>query len=231
LPAPWKHRAGFLVLATQARGGGHDAQSLDQKEPGHEPVSIRGQRLVWRRARLRRGRSAAARQNQHAQAPAPSQTPRVSGPPPPRSPVEEARRQARPAGVSRPTSAAERFLNSFETLSERVTAFVSSHWGTLTACGFLIVGSAVFLTDRGATVSATLENFLTLMSLALLFLLQRSQTKATLSLQVKLNELLRAMQESDNHLINIERLSEDELRHLHDRYQTLHDERWTSRED
>jgi low affinity Fe/Cu permease len=36
-----------------------------------------------------------------------------------------------------------------------------------------------------------------------------------LSLHMKLNELLRALHEPDNHLINIERLSEEELRELH----------------
>jgi hypothetical protein len=38
---------------------------------------------------------------------------------------------------------------------------------------------------------------------------------------MKLNELLRALHEPDNHLINIERLSEEELRELHARYEKL----------
>jgi len=58
---------------------------------------------------------------------------------------------------------------------------------------------------------------MTAVSLAFLFLIQRSQTKSTLSLQVKPNELLRSLNEPDNHLINIERLSEDELKELRDR--------------
>jgi len=115
-------------------------------------------------------------------------------------------------------------LRKFEELSENVTGLVSGHWGTLTACLFLLVGTIVFMSDR-STFANFAEQLMTMFSLALLFLLQRSQTKATLSLQVKLNELLRATHTSDNHLINIERLSEDELKELHDRYQRLHDER------
>jgi low affinity Fe/Cu permease len=121
-------------------------------------------------------------------------------------------------------SAVSRLLRSFEKFSENITDAVSSHWGTLTAVIFLIGGNVIFLSGH-ESLSARTEQIMTLLSLALLFLLQRSQTKATLSLQVKLNELLRSVQESDNHLINVERLSEEELKELHDRYQQLHDER------
>ncbi len=63
---------------------------------------------------------------------------------------------------------------------------------------------------------------MTVLSLTLLFLLQRSQTKATLSLQVKLNEILKAMQQTDNKMINVERLSEEDLKNLHDGYERHH---------
>ena len=55
----------------------------------------------------------------------------------------------------------------------------------------------------------------------MVFLLQRSQNKEALAMQVKLNELLAAVKGASNRLINIEDLSEDEVRDLHDRYQKL----------
>ena len=55
----------------------------------------------------------------------------------------------------------------------------------------------------------------------MVFLLQRSQNKESLAMQVKLNELLGAVKGASNRLINIEDLSEDEVRDLHDRYQKL----------
>jgi low affinity Fe/Cu permease len=121
-------------------------------------------------------------------------------------------------------TAYDRMLHKVEKLSESVTNAVSSPWGTLTALIFLVVGSILFVSGP-SRLSTFAEQMMTMLSLALLFLLQRSQTKATLSLQIKLNELLRSVQESDNHLINVERLSEEELKQLHDRYQELHDER------
>jgi low affinity Fe/Cu permease len=115
-----------------------------------------------------------------------------------------------------------RFVTGLERLSEAVTGFVGGHWGTLSACVLVSVCIVVSLLDRQTSPSGVVENIMTAVSLALLFLLQRSQTKSTLSLQMKLNELLRSLNEPDNHLINIERLSEDELKELHDRYQRLH---------
>ena len=115
-----------------------------------------------------------------------------------------------------------RFFSTFERLCERVTSFVSGHWGTLTAVFLLFFGCVVFLGERNDSFAASVEQLMTMLSLTLLFLLQRSQTKATLSVQVKLNEILKAMHETDNQVINVEHLSEEELKDLHDSYERLH---------
>jgi|SRR5581483_2047835 len=55
----------------------------------------------------------------------------------------------------------------------------------------------------------------------LLFLLQRSQTKDTLAIQLKLNELLAAVHKASPALINVEKRSEGEVRRLHDLYEEV----------
>jgi low affinity Fe/Cu permease len=55
----------------------------------------------------------------------------------------------------------------------------------------------------------------------LLFLLQRSQTKDSMALHLKVNELLAALHKASPRLINIEDLSEAEIVHLHDRFEKL----------
>jgi low affinity Fe/Cu permease len=59
-----------------------------------------------------------------------------------------------------------------------------------------------------------------LLTVAMLFLLQREQNKAGLAVQAKLNELL-VSSNASNRLIAIENLSEAEVRLIHDRYQLL----------
>ena len=58
-------------------------------------------------------------------------------------------------------------------------------------------------------------------SFILLFLIQRSQSKGMLSLQVKLNELLAAAHRASHELINVEDRSESEVQEIHDRFQEI----------
>ena len=108
-----------------------------------------------------------------------------------------------------------------EKLSQAATDFVSSPWGTLTAIALLAawLGASLFLGWSAAW--DLIDEVVFAASFLLLFLLQRSQTKATLSLQIKLNELLAAVHRASPQLINVENRSEEEVRRLHDRYQVL----------
>jgi low affinity Fe/Cu permease len=53
------------------------------------------------------------------------------------------------------------------------------------------------------------------------FLIQRSQNKDATALHLKLNELVAAVAGASNRLINVEDLSEEEVRTLHHHYQRL----------
>jgi low affinity Fe/Cu permease len=61
----------------------------------------------------------------------------------------------------------------------------------------------------------------TIVTFLMVFLIQRSQNKDALALQLKLNELVAAMKGASNRLIDVEDLDEDELRILHRHYRTL----------
>src|SRR4051794_23554577 len=61
----------------------------------------------------------------------------------------------------------------------------------------------------------------TIVTFLMVFLIQRSQNKESLAVQLKLNEIVAAVKGASNRLINIENLSEDEVRRLHARYQRL----------
>jgi len=61
----------------------------------------------------------------------------------------------------------------------------------------------------------------TIITFLMVFLIQRTQNKDSLAIHLKLNELVAAMEGSSNRLINIEDLSEDEVRLLHQHYRHL----------
>ena len=61
----------------------------------------------------------------------------------------------------------------------------------------------------------------TIVTFLMVFLIQRAQNKDTLALQLKLNELVAAVQGASNRLISVEDLSEAELKVLHEHYKRL----------
>ena len=69
----------------------------------------------------------------------------------------------------------------------------------------------------------------TIITFLMVFLIQNTQNRDTMAVQVKLSELILAMEGAQNKLANCEELSEKELEQLHERCRayadTLHGER------
>jgi len=61
----------------------------------------------------------------------------------------------------------------------------------------------------------------TVITFLMVFIIQQSQNKDSISIQLKLNEIVAAMESASNRLINVEDLSEDELIILHSYYKKL----------
>jgi low affinity Fe/Cu permease len=61
----------------------------------------------------------------------------------------------------------------------------------------------------------------TIVTFLMVFLIQHSQNKDTQAIELKLNELVAAVEGSSNRLIDVESLSADELEMLHRHYQRL----------
>ena len=55
----------------------------------------------------------------------------------------------------------------------------------------------------------------------MVFLIQRAQNKGSLAVQLKLNEIVAALEGASNRLISVEDLSEQELEVLHIHYRSL----------
>jgi low affinity Fe/Cu permease len=75
--------------------------------------------------------------------------------------------------------------------------------------------SAALLAVLWATAGLDVTNFMiSIISLLLLFVLQSSQTADTLAIQVKLDELVRAMPEADDRFRHIDERTADEIREI-----------------
>lgn len=61
----------------------------------------------------------------------------------------------------------------------------------------------------------------TIVTFLMVFLIQRAQNKDALAIQLKLNEIVAALEGASNRLIDVEDLTETELHTLHEHYQML----------
>lgn len=111
-----------------------------------------------------------------------------------------------------------------ERIAAGTTRWVGSSWAFLIALlltvGWLVSGFLVAprFNDTWQLVMNTISSIVTFL---MVFLIQRSQNKDTLSMQVKLNELIAAQHGASNRLINLEEMSEDEVIRLHQHYEEL----------
>jgi len=63
-----------------------------------------------------------------------------------------------------------------------------------------------------------------LITFVMVFLIQNTQNRDSKAINLKLNEIIHSMQHAHNELIDIERLSDEELRHFDDYYQRIREE-------
>jgi len=112
-------------------------------------------------------------------------------------------------------------VDRFEGLAERAAKFSSGPWGTHVGFGLLAFWLGAAVVVGWTEAYGVVDEIVTMSSFLLLFLLQRAQAKDTLAMQVKLNELLTAVQKASPTLINLEDKPESEIQEIHDRFQEL----------
>ena len=83
---------------------------------------------------------------------------------------------------------------------------------------WLVSGPVFHFSDTWQLVINTATTVLTFL---MVFLIQRAQNKASKAMELKLNELIAAVEGASNRLIDVEELSEEELDALHQYFRQL----------
>lgn len=114
------------------------------------------------------------------------------------------------------------FSASLERFSTALTRWTGSTPAFAMACAvvlaWLLTGPVFAYSD---TWQLIINTGTTIATFLMVFLIQRSQNKESLAIQLKLNELVAAMNGASNRLIDVEDLSEEDLRVLHCHYTRL----------
>jgi low affinity Fe/Cu permease len=110
----------------------------------------------------------------------------------------------------------------FEEFSTKVTKWTGSSTAFGLAGATVVIWAALGpLFHFSDTWQLVINTGTTIVTFLMVFLIQRTQNKDSLAVQLKLNELVAAIEGASNRLIDVEDLSEQELTVLHKYYQRL----------
>ena len=109
----------------------------------------------------------------------------------------------------------ERFSRKATEATGTSTAFIIA---VLVIVVWIITGPLFHFSDTWQLVINTGTTIVTFM---MVFLIQRSQNKDALAIHLKLNEIVAALEGASNRLIDVEDLTEDEIKTLHTHYKKL----------
>jgi low affinity Fe/Cu permease len=115
-----------------------------------------------------------------------------------------------------------RIGRQLEIASRKVTQWTGSSWAfavaVLVVLVWLLTGPLFHFSD---TWQLVINTGTTIVTFLMVFLIQRTQNKDSMAVQLKLNEIVAAIQGASNRLIGVEDLSERELEQLHRHYRAL----------
>jgi low affinity Fe/Cu permease len=110
----------------------------------------------------------------------------------------------------------------FEMLAARASRATGSFWSFAIALFVVLAwagsGPAFHYSE---TWQLVINTGTTIVTFLMVFVIQHSQNKETRAIQLKLNELIAAVEGASNRLIDVEDLSDRELDHLYQRFQGL----------
>lgn len=106
---------------------------------------------------------------------------------------------------------------TFDKFSQRVTNIVGSHWAFFVACAVIIVWALTgFIFGFSDSWQLVINTGTTIITFLMVFIIQQSSNKRDTAQQLKLDELLRALEQARNEFRGIENRTEDEIKKLKD---------------
>ncbi len=112
----------------------------------------------------------------------------------------------------------------FERFSQVVTKATGSTYAFITAFSLVILWAITGPSfDFSETWQLVINTSTTIITFLMVFLIQKSQNKDSLSIQLKLDELVAAHDQASNRLVDVENMTEDELKVIQKYYSRLSD--------
>ena len=115
--------------------------------------------------------------------------------------------------------------SSFQSLASVVSAVVGTRWAFLAAvlliATWVVTGPYFHYSDTWQLVINTATTIVTFL---MVFLIQNTQNRDARAIHLKLDEIIHAIHNAHNEMIDIEKLSDDELKQLSEYYERIRTE-------
>lgn len=113
-------------------------------------------------------------------------------------------------------------MTRWERLASSVTLFAGSNWGFASAALLVMLWLASGpLVGYSENWQLAINTSTTIVTFLMVFLIQRSQNKESKAVQLKLNEIVAALEGASNRMISVEDLGEKELDALAQQFRSL----------
>jgi low affinity Fe/Cu permease len=112
--------------------------------------------------------------------------------------------------------------DAFRIFARRSSIALGSAWSfagaVLVILIWILTGPMFHFSDTWQLIINTATTVITFL---MVFLIQNTQNRDNKAVQLKLDELIKAVKSARNSMIDLDRLSDDQLRHLEDEYKRL----------
>ena len=123
---------------------------------------------------------------------------------------------------NRPQPEETQMRDSFRKLSDATARWVGSYWAFIISTGVVVLwavtGPIFHYSDTWQLVMNTTSSIITFL---MVFLIQNTQNRDSTATQLKLDELLRAVEGARTEMVDLESLSDEELERLHGQFAKL----------
>ncbi len=118
----------------------------------------------------------------------------------------------------------------FHKVAQKISNAVGSPWAFMLAILIIVVwGVSGPIFHFSDTWQLVINTGTTIVTFLMVFLIQNTQNRDAKVIHLKLDELIRATKGARNHLVDLEDLTEEEIKHLEQEFQSLRERGDTKR--
>ena len=105
--------------------------------------------------------------------------------------------------------------DAFRIFARSTSEILGTAWAFVIAIGVIVIWAAMgHLFDYSDTWQLIINTGTTIITFLMVFLIQNTQNRDSKALHLKLDELIRAVKGARNQLVNLEQLSDDDLKNI-----------------